>query len=373
MSDNNLDKIPLPSCGYYLNTIYFYLTKGCNLRCRHCWIEPEYQGKNRLTSSYISKELFQTIIREAKPLGLSGVKLTGGEPLLHPDILNILQIVADEKLSLNIETNGVLCTEEVVEMVKNIPSSFISVSLDSPEEEIHEWVRGVKGSFKGAVNGIKNILNAGVSTQIIMTVMEKNADQIESMVYFAKELGVKSIKFNLVNPTARGEDMHKRGETLQIDRMIDIGHWIDAELAPATEMDLQYSYPFAFRSLSSIFSDSINGRCGIKNIIGVLGNGKYALCGIGETVEELIFGNAGSDSLEDIWNHNPMLNGIRTGLPVKLEGICGNCIHKEICLASCVASNYYHHRNLFAPFWFCDQAHNLGLFPKSRMIKQGCK
>ena len=75
---------------YSLNQIYFYMTEGCNLRCRHCWISPEYQTQDGSSNS-LDFTLFQSIIEQAKPLGLSEVKLTGGEPLLHPQIKEILQ------------------------------------------------------------------------------------------------------------------------------------------------------------------------------------------------------------------------------------------------------------------------------------------
>jgi MoaA/NifB/PqqE/SkfB family radical SAM enzyme len=61
-----------------LNTIYFYLTRGCNLRCRHCWITPKFQTEE---NQYPSQELdlFRSIRDQAEPLGLSSVKFTDGE------------------------------------------------------------------------------------------------------------------------------------------------------------------------------------------------------------------------------------------------------------------------------------------------------
>jgi molybdenum cofactor biosynthesis enzyme MoaA len=73
------------SLRYPLNQIYFYLTEGCNLRCRHCWVAPKYQsGSNSYPA--LDLDLFKSIIEQAKHLGLTGVKLSGGEPLLHPEI-----------------------------------------------------------------------------------------------------------------------------------------------------------------------------------------------------------------------------------------------------------------------------------------------
>src|SRR5215471_13831294 len=60
-----------------LRTFYLYLTAGCNLACRHCWISPRYQA-NGGTGGHLDLTLLERAIVEAKPLGLQSVKLTGG-------------------------------------------------------------------------------------------------------------------------------------------------------------------------------------------------------------------------------------------------------------------------------------------------------
>jgi MoaA/NifB/PqqE/SkfB family radical SAM enzyme len=94
---------------YPLNTIYFYLTRGCNLRCRHCWITPKFQTEEDQYPS-LDLDLFRSILDQAQPLGLSSVKFTGGEPLIHPRINELLTEVQSRGLSFSMETNGVACT-----------------------------------------------------------------------------------------------------------------------------------------------------------------------------------------------------------------------------------------------------------------------
>lgn len=353
---------------YPLNQLYFYLTEGCNLRCRHCWIEPKYQGGDK---SYPSLEidLFRSIIEQAKPLGLSGVKLTGGEPLLHPDIYEILDIIQSEDLGLTVETNGVLCTPGLAKKMKACKGPFVSVSLDGAEPETHEWVRGVEGCFDAALEGFRNLVKVGFRPQLIMSVMRRNKEQMEATVRLAESLGAGSVKFNLVQPTARGEIMHEAGETLAIEELIELGKWVENELSASTNIRIFYSHPAAFKPLGRMFGEQGTGCgvCGIFGILGVLGNGSYALCGIGETVPEFIFGDAAKDRLEDVWKNTSVLNQIREGLPAKLGGICGECIMKGACLGSCIAQNYYRSKDLWAPFWFCEEAEKAGLFPETRM------
>ena len=92
-----------------LREIYFYLTEECNLRCRHCWISPLFQG-SALSHRFLEPQLFASIVDQAVPLGLVGIKLSGGEPLLHPAIVEIIQAVKARGLGITLETNGVLCT-----------------------------------------------------------------------------------------------------------------------------------------------------------------------------------------------------------------------------------------------------------------------
>ena len=353
---------------YPLSQIYFYLTEGCNLRCRHCWIAPKYQSES---NSYpaLDLDLFKSIIKQAKPLGLTGVKLTGGEPLLHPEIKEILEYIRTEELRLTVETNGVLCTPELARKIAACKDPFVSVSLDGADAETHEWVRGVEGSFQASLKGIRVLVNAGFKPQMIMTIMRHNRDQLEPIVRLAERLGAGSVKFNIVQPTARGEKLHESGEALDIEELVELGRWVEDTLATKTDMSIYHSHPMAFRPLGKMFGANGDGcsACGVLGILGVLADGSYALCGIGETVPDLVFGHGATDPLKDVWTNTPILLELREGLPQRLEGICGHCLMKEICLGSCLAQNYYRSKNLWEPFWYCADAHSRKLFPSSRL------
>jgi len=352
-----------------LVNLYFYLTEGCNLRCRHCWLAPKYLGPSKPVPA-LDVDLFRDIIAQAKPLGLGTVKLTGGEPLLHPRIDEILDVIIEEDLRLTVETNGVLCTPALAAKMKSAKRPFVSVSVDGADAETHEWVRGVKGSFDEAVEGIRNLAAAGFRPQVIMSVMRRNQDQLEDVVRRAEEWGAGSVKFNLVQPTARGEKMHEKDETLSVEELIAMGEWVDRTLSKTTPLRLAYHQPPAFKALGSIFGEEGNGcgRCGIMGILGVLSSGAYALCGIGEAIPELVFGRAAEDRLEDVWRNDPVLNELRAGLPRRLEGVCGDCVMQGLCLGNCLAQNYYTNHSLWSPFWYCEEAREKGLFPESRLM-----
>jgi SynChlorMet cassette radical SAM/SPASM protein ScmF len=207
------------------------LTEGCNLACRHCWIGPRFDATGNHYPT-LPVELFETAIREAKPLGLSGVKLTGGEPLLHPHFTRLLEIVRSEELRLIIETNGLLCTPEIAAEIAKSPDRFVSVSIDGSDAATHEWVCGVPGSFKAARQAVSNLVAAGIRPQVIFTVMRSNAGQVDAIVRLAEEIGAASVKFNVVQPIARGEKLQKDQETLRIADLIALGRHVEQELAP---------------------------------------------------------------------------------------------------------------------------------------------
>ena len=349
-----------------LNQLYFYLTEGCNMACRHCWLAPKFDA-NGSRYPTLPVELFETAVLEAKPLGLNTVKLTGGEPLLHPQFTMLLETVRSEELALNIETNGLLCTPAMAAEIAKSPHRFVSVSIDGADAATHEWVRGVPGSFKQAQQAVRNLTAADTPPQIIMSVMRCNADQVNAVVRMAETLGASSVKFNVVQPTGRGEKIQEGTNGLEVTELIALGRHVEMELARETKVGLFFDYPMAFRPLSRIASGDGCAICGILGILGVIADGHYALCGIGEHVPALVFGKVGQDPLEGVWKENAVLNALRAGLPNQLRGICSRCLMRHRCLGSCVAQNYYRRDSFWTPFWFCEQAEEAGQFPGTRL------
>ncbi len=352
-----------------LSTLYFYMTEGCNLACQHCWLAPKFDEDG---SKYpvMDVEMFRNIIQEALPLGLRQVKLTGGEPLLHPNIYEILNILEEFGLFIWMETNGLLCDEKMAKQIAATEKPFISVSIDGSTAEVHNKIRGLPDAFERSLNGIKNLIANRVNTQIIFSIMRDNIHQYKEMIGLAASLGVASIKFNIIQPTERGKHLHEHEGDVTVQEYIEIGRHIEEELADTSPVKIYYDHPIAFRSLHRIADPATSGgTCGIKGILGVLADGTYALCGIGTSVEEMNFGRAGEESLENIWKNNAVLKDIRYNIPREFEGVCQRCLMKERCLGACVAQNYYRTRNLHASFWYCEEAERIGLFPKSRLAE----
>lgn len=348
-----------------LNSYYIYMTGGCNLACKHCWIAPTFQPHGD-TGGHLDYELLNMAINEGIPLGLRHVKLTGGEPLLHPDFLRIVDLLKKKQLGLTIETNGVLMEETLVQHLKqNGALRHISISLDGAIPETHDPFRGVKGCFAKTCKAIRLLAEAGFPPQVIMSIHKDNVSEMEALVNLSIRLGASSVKFNLVQPSGRGDAMANRGDTLDVYRLIKLGKWVETSLQKTVSIPLFFSWPSAFFSLKRLMSDA-GQSCQLKNILGILHSGHLAMCGIGMEVPELCYGKLGDDNIREIWISNPILKQLREKLPSGLEGICHECFFRNQCQGFCVAENYLATKKLTSPYWFCQQAREAGLFPISR-------
>jgi SynChlorMet cassette radical SAM/SPASM protein ScmF len=349
-----------------LNSIYMYASGACNLNCSHCWINPEFQKEGTTSSLHLKLELVKKAVEQGKPLGLNTVKLTGGEPLLNPRIKEIIKYISDQGIGITIETNGTLVDKAMAKFLKDTEKfQFISVSIDGADAETHERLRRVEGSFDKAVQGIKNLVEAGIRPQMISTLHRNNIEQIKDIVQLACGLECGSVKFNHVQQVGRGREFDNN-LALTVQEIVEIDRMIEEKITPSTRIRVLPDIPIAFQKPAR-FLRSGASKCNIHNIIGLLSNGDLALCGIGTSVEDLLYGNLNTDNLEDIWKKSPKLEELRRLIPDELLGICSKCIHKYFCKGTCVAGNYNRVGKLNAPYHFCSTADELGFFPESRL------
>ena len=361
-------RMNLPEGVPSLNAFYLYMTTGCNLFCRHCWITPKFVNGEPSPGDCIDLEQLQSAVNEAKPLGLRNAKFTGGEPLLHPRFRDFLDYLSGEDIRLTMETNGLLMTAELAKYMKhNSTMWFVSTSLDSHRPEFHDDFRGLQGAFKKTVKAIEYLVDAGYRPQIIMCPHKANLADVEEVIKLAVSLGAGSVKFNPVTPTGRGKKMTDDGKTLDYDEHMRLLHFIRGEMTDKYPIQLHMSIPPALSSVKELLDPHhAGGQCNVRGILGILGGGEMALCGIGRNIPELCFGKLGRDSLRDVWLHNPTLLKLRRDLDGEYPGLCGDCIHSHRCQTECVAINYSLFGELVHPYYLCLETDRRGLFPVTR-------
>jgi len=354
-----------------LRTFYVYLSDNCNLRCRHCWIVPRFTDGKPDPGRCVDVDALLAAVREAKTLGLSSAKLTGGEPMLHPRFMEVADRLTAEGLNLIMETNGTLLTAEAARHLKEKTRlTFVSLSLDGADARTHDAFRGVEGAFDAALKGLSYMVDAGFkNTQVIMSVHRGNREQVDALVQLAAARGAASVKLNPVTRTGRGITMHERDEGLDFDELTELARYIDDDLGPRAPIRVILDIPPALSSLRKLGrSGGSCGDCGVCGILGILGTNQYALCGIGTTCPEFIYGQLGKDSVRDIWLTNPTILHLRRALADadNFPGICARCIFARACRTGCVADNYGRSGQLIATAWMCEEAARRGLFPSAR-------
>ena len=182
-----------------LDTLWFQVAgTHCNLQCSHCFISCWPKNNNHCL---LKEDVIQHYLKEASAYGVKEFYFTGGEPFLHPDILNILK----ESLSYGIVTvltNGTLITSKVAQLlaqISNISKNKLEfrVSLESYLEEENDRIRG-KNSFKNAIRGIQALVDAGFYPIITYTDQYKYKSFTNKM-----EKGFKSLTGALNIPQLR--------------------------------------------------------------------------------------------------------------------------------------------------------------------------
>jgi SynChlorMet cassette radical SAM/SPASM protein ScmF len=304
------------------------------------------------------------VIQEAESLGLQNVKLTGGEPLLYQRLGELIEFLKSEALGITLETNGTRITPKMIEIFRRGGVSQAAVSLDAASESIHDALRGVKGAFRKTLTGLRRLADSGIPFQIIFTLQQKNRTELQAVIQLCETLKANSLKINHLIPCGRGKDRFDQMEHLSVSELMALQE--QARKYSGT-VDVIFDLPVAFRHIDEIKRKGIC-ECAILNIMGILSNGDYSLCGIGQTEPALRMGNIQYHPIRDIWDQHPLLLELRGSLPAKLEGICRECIFRFQCKGACRANAYATHRDLFAPNFLCQSLYDTNRFPLSRHV-----
>lgn len=175
-----------------LQTLVIELTSKCNLRCKHCYIGDT---KNH----DLPIEIINNVVEQAKQLGVEKIILTGGEPFLRDDLVEIIQTISNV-IKPSISTNGTI--------YKQIPSDKvydIQVSLDGLEKN-HNWLRGEE-VYELTIENIKRFKEDGHKITINTTLFNKNVNDIPPLLELAIKLGVDGYRVISLVPIGYGRSL----------------------------------------------------------------------------------------------------------------------------------------------------------------------
>ena len=202
-------------------SLQLFLTRKCNLRCNHCYFDA-----GQAMSKELPAEKWKDIIRKFAFMGQrSVVTFTGGEPLMHPQFLEIAQEAADQGLTVYLLTNGGLVKdrETARQLAKVI--DVAQISLEGTAPEINDSIRG-KGSFQGAVNAIRLFLAEKVEVEMTTVVLPQNVDDLRANLSdFIASFASNRLRcaLSVANPKGRMDDANQDTTQSLVGRVLS-GH-----------------------------------------------------------------------------------------------------------------------------------------------------
>ena len=365
----NTQIIPIP------RLIAWEVTRSCNLNCKHCRAAAHlgpYAGEFSTEECF---RVLENIASFCKPI----IILTGGEPMLRPDIFDIARHGTDLGLSMVMAPCGSLVTETTVKRMIESGIRRISLSIDGANAATHDAFRQVEGAFDNVINAARVARANALDFQINTTITRSNLQELESIFALAIELGAVAYHPFLLVPTGRGKDLAQ--EELSPQQYEDVLQWIwrksqdspillkptcaphyhriarqnspksesSAGVPPATptQKSKETNSHLAGASAPSLHALS-KGCMGGQSFAFISHVGKLQICGFLET--ECGDLRAQNYDFQKAWETSEVFRAIRD--TDNYHGRCGYCEYRRIC-GGCRARAYAMSGDYLAEEPFC--------------------
>jgi radical SAM protein with 4Fe4S-binding SPASM domain len=304
------------------------VTRECNLKCGHCYINAAGRKlENELTTEE-GKRLIDQICVVSHPL----LVLSGGEPLLRPDIYELIKYGSNKGLKMGLGSNGSLIDDAVAKKLKNAGITTVSISIDSHIAAQHDDFRGVVGSWEKAVNAIKVLRANNVLVQVNTTLTHDNYEQIDDIMSLSESLGVENFHLFFLVPTGRGvklDDISPQKYEDMITNTFAKVHKHRLNVRPSCA-------PQFMRIAQDMGMDMrqwIRGCIAGMYYCRIYPNGDVTPC----PYLPVKIGNVREKHFNEIWQDADMFKLLRD--PDTLTGKCGECNYKVLC-GGCRARAY---------------------------------
>jgi MoaA/NifB/PqqE/SkfB family radical SAM enzyme len=271
-----------------LQNVFLHVTKACNLRCRYCYFSASRPLPDEMTLTD-----FERLWPDLVGLSPRKVVFTGGEPLLRPDIFDILsslQIASSRQpITRSLNTNGFLITTEIAMQLVGLVDE-VKVSLDGAREQ-NDWLRGT-GSFDAAIRALTCLQAVGFSPRVLITVTSVVLPGLEDLLCQLVEHGFTSIKLNPFRPIGRGR--HRPEWVVHAD-----------DIRGALRRAWKRCYP-DHPYMEEPRQPLRQAHCGVGHFLNIMPNGDVFPCHV-LTNPEFLLGNVRRDRLRDICRRTGLL------------------------------------------------------------------
>ena len=355
--------------------IYWYVSFRCNLACRHCSVQSSPAVD---TSQDLDTAAALRVVEQMHELGVGTVAMTGGEALLRPDAIELIEAVTERGMAVSLESNGLLFDARFVAVARRAQADgrlSIGISLDGGTPDTHDEMRG-KGTFARTLQGLRLLKEHGVDFRVQMVLSRANYHTIPEYYAVARELQpqLKRVLFATLNPVGRGASLTSqlglRAQDIRAALALikrEKGGYLGTTTLKAPPAAIPSEY------LGMLFNDASMEKqwtCQFP-LLGVLPNGDITVCALTSDNEHLRLGNIRSHTLKQVWDetHLTMLRS-RYVAATDLQGICGDCIWKASCKGGCRAWAYEDGGSFDAPLPLCEQMVKMGEFPDAYRISR---
>ena len=301
--------------------IAWELTAACNLSCRYCRASASHEPDQGELDTDEAKRFVESIA-PLKPMLI----LSGGEPLLRPDLFQIIRLAVSLGIRVSLASNGTLITSGLAEEIADSGVSRVSISLDGADAAMHDHGRG-QGSFERSIRGIEN-LRGRVDFQINFTVTQKNQSELIRIFDLAEKLGAAALHIFFLVPTGRGREE----DVITPVRQEEMLRQIEGEMDRRT-LEVQVTCAPQYARLKRPGHGRGSGGClAGRGFVFVSRKGEVYPCGY----LPLRVGSVREKNFIEIWENSPELQALRE---VRLKGKCSRCDFSRSC-GGCRARAY---------------------------------
>jgi radical SAM protein with 4Fe4S-binding SPASM domain len=296
------------------------LTRRCNLDCVHC----RARAGAECGGDELSLDECRAIVDDIASFAAPTIILTGGEPLLRPDIFDIIRYVTSKGLRPVIAVNGTLVDRETAQKLKDAGILRVSMSIDGKDRAGHDSFRRVDGSFDAVLNAARILTDVGLPFQINTTVTTLNLRDLGEIYALVRCIGAVAWHTFLLVPVGRGEGL--KGAELDAARYEEVLNWL-YEREEQNEIEMKVTCaPHYYRIVTERGGTPKSAGClAGKSFLFISHTGVAQPCGY----LELPSGDVRKDGVRKVWEESPQFAAIRDLKGYK--GKCGRCRYVAIC------------------------------------------
>lgn len=299
------------------------ITDKCNLKCLYCSRYATYEH------SELSLPLFQRLIDELANIGVGGIGITGGEPLIKRDFLKLVSYTAEYEIPIGITTNGIYLDDRIITELKRLDNlQLISISIDGASPEVNDAIRG-QGTFDKAISAIKRCLREDLPVHMATTIMRQNLHEVPKLINLSLRLGLEIYRARRLIPMLS----HFKGQVPRTFEYKGLCEFLSRNRSQLSKngLELLIDEPLMIlvednhaKKKSNMGSCSGGCQAG-KTYCSIQANGDVVPCSF------LYYkvGNIKEKKFEDIWFSSHVLSILRGSRNLKRK--CGKCHLAKTC------------------------------------------